>query len=61
MTIKEHALQTIRNLPEDADWEQIKERIEFRSSVEKGLKELDDGRGIPVEMLEQEIKEWTTR
>ena len=61
MTVKEHALQTIQNLPEDADWEEVKDRIEFRASVEKGLRELNHGKGIPVEDLEQELKEWVTK
>ncbi|MGC9451251.1 MAG: hypothetical protein ACP5I4_07370 [Oceanipulchritudo sp.] len=61
MTIKEHALQTIQNLPENTDWEEIKDRIEFRAAVEKGLRELDEGKGIPVEDVEKEMKEWTSR
>lgn len=61
MTVKEHAIQTIQNLPEDADWEIVKERIEFIAAVEKGAKELDSGLGIPVEEIEKEIKEWTTK
>ena len=61
MTVKEHALQTIQDLPENVDWEDVKERIEFRSAIEKGLKELDNGRGIPVEVLEQEIRGWTSK
>ena len=61
MTVKEHALQTIKNLPEDADWEEVKDRIEFRAAVEKGLRELDQGKGIPVEDLEQELKQWVSK
>jgi len=61
MTIKEHAIQTIQDLPEDTDWESVKERIEFISAVEKGAKELDSGLGISVETLEKEIKEWITK
>jgi predicted transcriptional regulator len=61
MTVKEHALDTIQRLPENVGWEEVKERIEFRSAVEKGMRELEEGRGIPVEVLEKEIKEWITK
>jgi predicted transcriptional regulator len=61
MTVKEHALQTIQNLPEDTDWEEVKDRIEFRAAVEKGLRELDEGKGIPVEDVEKDLKEWISR
>lgn len=61
MTIKEHAIQTIQRLPDNVGWEEVKERIEFRSAVEKGLEELDRGEGISVEVLEKEIKEWISR
>jgi hypothetical protein len=61
MTVKQHAIKTIQELPDDVDWEDVKERIEFLSAVEKGLKELDSGQGILVEELEKEIKEWTSK
>ena len=61
MTIKEHAIQTIQRLSDNVGWEEVKERIEFRSAVEKGLEELDRGEGISVEVLEKEIKEWISR
>ena len=61
MTVKEHALQTIQNLPENTDWEEVKDRIEFRAAVEKGLRELAEGKGIPVEDVERNLKEWTSR
>ncbi|MDA0346457.1 MAG: hypothetical protein O3C43_03345 [Verrucomicrobia bacterium] len=61
MTVKQHALKTIQELPDDVEWEEVKERIEFLSAVEKGLKELDSGQGIPVEEIEKEIREWTSK
>ena len=61
MSVKEHALDTIQRLPENVDWEEVKERIEFRSAVEKGMRELEEGRGIPVEVLEKELREWITK
>ena len=61
MTVKQHAIKTIQDLPDDVEWEEVKERIDFLSAVEKGLKELNSGQGIPVEDIEKEIKAWTSK
>jgi predicted transcriptional regulator len=61
MSIKEQALQTIGGLPETADWEEIKERINFVSAIKKGLDELNAGSGVPVEQIEKELEEWISK
>ncbi|MBN1972462.1 MAG: hypothetical protein JW787_02390 [Sedimentisphaerales bacterium] len=60
MTIKEIALQTIKNLPEDASWEDIKERINFIAAIRKGLSELNEGKGISHDKVKEEFAEWLT-
>ncbi len=61
MSTKERALKTIQGLPDDASWEDIKERIYFIAAVEKGLKELSEGKGVPHEEVAEEIKGWASR
>lgn len=58
MTIKEIAIKTIEQLPEDATWDDIQERINFVAGVRKGLRELDEGNGIPHEKVREEFGEW---
>jgi len=58
MTTKEVAMKTIEQLPEDASWEDIQERIHFVAGVRKGLQELDEGRGIPHDKIREEFAEW---
>jgi predicted transcriptional regulator len=58
MTTKEIALKTIEQLPESASWEDIQERINFVVGVRKGLRELDEGRGIPHDKVKEEFAEW---
>ena len=60
MTSKEIALKTIERLPEDASWEDIQERINFIAAVRKGLRELDEGKGVSHEKVRQEFAEWLT-
>ena len=61
MTTKEIALRTIEQLPEDASWEDIQERINFVAGVRKGLRELDEGKGISHEKIKEEFAEWITK
>jgi predicted transcriptional regulator len=61
MTTKEIALRTIAQLPENASWEDIQERINFIVGVRKGLRELDEGQGIPHTKVKEEFAEWLTK
>jgi len=58
MTIKEIVIKTIQELPEDATWEDIQERVSFLAGVRKGLRELDEGKGILHEKVREEFSEW---
>lgn len=58
MTIKEAAVRSIQELPEDATWEDMQERINFVAGVRKGLRELDEGKGIAHERVREEFREW---
>jgi len=61
MTIKERAIETILQLPEDASWEDIQERINFVAGVRKGLRELDEGKGVAHDKVKEELQEWLSR
>jgi hypothetical protein len=58
MTTKEIAIRGIQELPEEATWEDIQERINFVAGVQKTLRELDEGKGIPHEQVREEFREW---
>jgi len=61
MTSKEIAIKSIEQLPEDATWEDIQERINFIAAVRKGLRELDAGKGIAHNRVKEEFAEWLTK
>ncbi len=60
MTTKQIAIQTIQELPDDATWDDIQEHIRFVAGVKKGLRELDEGKGIPHDRVSEEFAEWLT-
>ncbi len=61
MTTKEMAIDTIKGLPDDTTWDTIQERINFMAGVRNGLRELDEGKGIPHERVKEDFAEWLTR
>jgi hypothetical protein len=58
MTVKEIALETIRALPDDCSLEEIAERIEFMAAAQKGLDQLDSGKGIPHDEVKRQLASW---
>jgi hypothetical protein len=60
MTTKEVAIHTLEELPENATWDDVQERINFVVGVRKGLRELDEGKGIPHDRVREEFAQWLT-
>ena len=60
MSTKELAMETIRELPEDASWEEIEERIRFLAAVERGRAEVRRGEVVPHEEVRDLLQAWTT-
>jgi hypothetical protein len=44
---KDHVIEMIRALPDDSTVDNIMEELYFHMQVDRGLKELDEGKGIP--------------
>jgi len=58
MGTKEVAIRSIQELPEDATWEDVQERVNFIAGVRKGIHELDKGKGIAHDLVREEFSEW---
>ena len=61
MSTKERALNTIQELPDDASFNEIEERIRFLAAIEKGREDVRAGNVVPHEEVRDLLKEWTTR
>jgi hypothetical protein len=60
MTNKEIALKTIEDLPDDASWDVIQDRINFVAAVRRGLQDLNEGKEIPHARVREEFAGWLT-
>lgn len=53
--VKQQVIQMIKKLPEKVSVDDILAELYFRVQVDKGLKELDEGKGIPHKEGEKRI------
>ena len=53
--VTDEAIKMIENLPEDATLDKIIYELHFKSEVDSGLKELDEGEGITHDEI---VKKW---
>ena len=60
MSTKELAIVTIRDLPEEASWADIEERIRFLSADEKARDEVRRGAVIPHEDVRDRWERWVS-
>ncbi len=60
MSTKELALETIQQLPEDASWQDIEDRIHFLAAIEKARGEVRNGEVVPHEEVRDLLRGWTT-
>jgi predicted transcriptional regulator len=60
MTEKEMVLKTISELPDDCSIDEIADRIEFLAAVQKGLDQLDRGKGVPHDEIKKQLASWLT-
>jgi predicted transcriptional regulator len=59
--IKQQVIQIIQSLPDDVTLDDIMAELYFKLQVDAGLKELDEGKGIPHEEVEKRMSKWLTK
>jgi predicted transcriptional regulator len=59
--IKDQVIRIIQSLPEDITLDDVMAELYFKLQVDAGLKELDEGKGIPHEEVERRMSRWLTK
>ena len=57
-TVKEEVRKLLEQLPDDVSYEDIQYHIYVRQKVERGLKDLHEGRVLSQEEMEQRMARW---
>ncbi len=61
MTDRDTVLELLKRLPTNVTLREILREIEFIAAVKEGLTEIDQGKGVSIESVEQMIETWTTK
>ena len=57
-TIKDKVIESIKKLPDDANYDDIMESIYVQQMIMKGIDQLDKGEFISHEDVKERFKEW---
>ncbi|WP_324715969.1 hypothetical protein U7230_11430 [Carboxydochorda subterranea] len=56
--VKEDVIRMIRELPDNVTLDDIMRELYFRLAVERGLKNLDEGKALSHEEAKEHLKRW---
>ena len=56
--LKEEVVTLVQGLPDSTTLDDILAEIYFKAQVDTGLRELDEGKGIPHEVVEKRMSKW---
>jgi len=55
---KEKIIQMIQQLPDDVTVDDIFSELYFKLQVDLGLRDLDEGKGIPHQQVKERMSKW---
>jgi hypothetical protein len=58
MTTKEAIIELIQRLPDDVSLDDVMHELYVRRSIEEGIRQLDQGQGIPHEKVKERLAKW---
>ncbi|MCF6094750.1 hypothetical protein L1765_12340 [Microaerobacter geothermalis] len=58
MSVKNEVIKIIQEMPDNVTMEDILYKLYVRARIEEGIKELDEGKGIPHEEAMERIFKW---
>jgi predicted transcriptional regulator len=59
--IKDEVIKMISKMPDDVSIDDIMEELYFKLQVNRGLQDLEDGKGISHEEVEKKVQQWLSK
>jgi len=60
-SVKEEVIQIIGRMPDSVTLDDVMAELYFKMQVDAGLRELDEGKGIPHNEAKKRLSKWLTR
>ena len=58
MTTKQAVIEAIQQLPDESTIEDVMEELYIRQKIERALKQIENGEGIPHEEAKKRLAKW---
>ena len=58
MSIKSEVIKLIQDLPDSVTMEDILYKLYVRARIDEGIEELDEGKGIPHDVVMEKVSNW---
>ena len=55
---RDKAIETVKELPQEFDLDELIEKLIFVEKIDKGLSQLDEGKTVPHEKVKEIVKKW---
>jgi len=59
--LKEQVIQLVQQLPGDITIDDILSELYFKLQVDEGIRELDEGKGIPHQEVKERMSKWVSK
>jgi predicted transcriptional regulator len=59
--VKQQVMKMIETMPDEITIDDIMAELYFKMQVDAGLKELDEGKGIPHEEAKERLSKWLSK
>lgn len=57
-SVKERIIDIVNNQPDDSSYDEILRELAFDRMIQRGLKDVDEGRTVPHSEVVKEIERW---
>jgi predicted transcriptional regulator len=61
MTVKQQVLKMLEQLPDECSVEDVHYQLYLIEKVQRGLKSIDEGKGVPHEQVKKQLATWPTK
>lgn len=61
MSDRELVIDAVQEMPEDASFGQILDRLNLLAAVREGLEQSDRGEGTPAEQVRDKVRAWASK
>ena len=60
-SVKEEVIQLLRELPDDSTFEEIQYHLYVRQKIQRGIKDIEEGRTYTQEEMEKRMDKWLAK